>query len=34
MRNGQIEIVDGGFVDPDEATPNFDDMLNNLQLGR
>lgn len=26
--------MDGGFVDPDEATPNFDDLINNLMLGR
>ena len=34
VSNGQIEFVDGGYVDPDEATPNFDDMLNNLMVGR
>ena len=29
VKNKQIEFVNGGWVDNDEAAPNFDDIINN-----
>ena len=28
-----MEFVNGGWVDNDEAAPNFDDIINNMMIG-
>jgi len=33
IKNGQFEIVNGGWSANDEATPNFDDIINNMMIG-
>jgi len=33
MRNGQLDIVNGGWSANDEANPNYNDILNNMMLG-
>jgi hypothetical protein len=33
LKNGQFEIANGGWVDPDEATPNYEDIIDDLSLG-
>lgn len=33
VKNNQIEFVNGAWVDNDEATPNFDDIINNMMIG-
>lgn len=33
VKNKQLEFVNGGWVDNDEANPNFDDIINNMMLG-
>ena len=33
IKNGQLEIVGGGWSGNDEATPNFEDIINNFMIG-
>lgn len=33
VKNKQLEFVNGGWVDNDEANPNFDDIINNMMIG-
>ena len=33
IQNGQLDIVNGGWSANDEATPDFDDILNNMMIG-
>lgn len=33
VKNKQLEFVNGGWVDNDEACPNFDDIINNMMIG-
>ena len=33
IKNGQLEIVQGGWSATDEACPNYEDMINNMYLG-
>lgn len=33
IKNGQIDIVQGSWVSTDEATPNYEDMILNMQIG-
>lgn len=33
MKNGQLEIAQGGWVSTDEACPNYEDMILNMQMG-
>mmetsp|Transcript_14835 Transcript_14835/g.23010 ORF Transcript_14835/g.23010 Transcript_14835/m.23010 type:complete len:131 (+) Transcript_14835:485-877(+) len=33
IKNGQLEIVNGGWSANDEANPNFDDIINNMMIG-
>ena len=33
VRNGQLEIVHGGIVSTDEATPSYTDIIRNMELG-
>ena len=33
LSKGQLEIVHGGLVSPDEACPNYSDVLRNFEAG-
>ncbi len=33
IKNKQVEIINGGWCANDEATPNFDDIINNMMIG-
>jgi alpha-mannosidase len=33
IKNGQLEIVGGGWSGNDEANPNFEDIINNFMIG-
>ena len=33
IQNGQLEIINGGWVAGDEADPNYEDMINNMMIG-
>ena len=33
VSRGQLEIVHGGLVSPDEACPNYSDVLRNFEMG-
>lgn len=33
VRNGQLELLQGGWVAPDEACPNYEDMIMNMFIG-
>ena len=33
IQSGQVEIVEGGIVQPDEATTNYKDVLRNFEAG-
>ena len=33
IKNGQIEIVNGGWSMTDEACPNYNDMIDNFVIG-
>ena len=33
IKNKQLEIVNGGWTAHDEATPSYDDMINNMMIG-
>lgn len=33
IKNGQLEIVNGGWSMPDEACPSYEDLLNNFLIG-
>ena len=33
VKRGQIEIIHGGLVSPDEACPNYSDVLRNFEAG-
>ena len=33
IKNGQLEIVQGGWSATDEACPNYEDMINNMYIG-
>ena len=32
IKNKQLEIINGGWVENDEANPNFDDIINNMKM--
>lgn len=34
VANGQLEFVNGGLVQNDEATPNYADILRNFEAGQ
>jgi alpha-mannosidase len=34
VKSGQLNFVHGGYVSPDEASPNYNDLILNLQMGR
>jgi hypothetical protein len=33
IKNGQLEILNGGWVAGDEADPNYEDLINNMMIG-
>ena len=33
VRNGQLELINGGWSAPDEACPTYDDLLDNWMTG-
>lgn len=33
IKNGQLELLNGGWVAHDEADPNYEDMINNMMIG-
>jgi hypothetical protein len=33
IKNGQLELVQGGWVSTDEACPNYEDLIINMQVG-
>ena len=33
VKNGQFEIANGAWTDPDEATSNYEDIIEDLTLG-
>ena len=33
LKNGQLEIINGGWVANDEADTNYEDIINNMMLG-
>lgn len=33
VKNGQFEFINGGWSANDEATPNFDDIIDNMMVG-
>ena len=34
VQNGQLELINGGWSAPDEACPNYDDLLDNWHMGQ
>lgn len=34
IKDGQVEFAQGGWVSPDEACPNYEDFILNVQLGQ
>jgi len=33
VKNGQLELINGGWSMHDEACPTYDDMINNMMIG-
>lgn len=33
VKNGQFEFINGGWSANDEATPHFDDIIDNMMVG-
>jgi alpha-mannosidase len=33
VRNGQLELINGGWAMHDEACPTYEDMINNMMIG-
>ena len=33
IKNGQLEIVNGGWIQQDQASATYEDMLDNMMLG-
>lgn len=33
VKNGQLELINGGWSMHDEACPTYDDMIDNMMLG-
>lgn len=33
VKNGQLELINGGWSLHDEACPTYDDMIDNMMLG-
>ena len=33
IKEGRLEIANGGWVSSDEACPNYEDLINNMVLG-
>jgi len=33
VQRGQIAVVHGGMVSPDEACPNYNDIIRNFEMG-
>jgi len=33
IKNGQFEVVSGGWGSADQATPNYEDLIDNIMVG-